>query len=109
MVQDAKEWKLVDVQQGKVVFSASYHHNLLRIDPSTLTPTANTLAVKVKDTLNIIHRRFAHRIRLSRMSVCAECIDAKATRALIPKGVGRVDVIGGLIDSDLSRKMPVHS
>jgi len=43
------------------------------------------------------------------MSVCAECIDAKATRAPIPKGVGRVDVIGGLIDSDLSRKMPVCS
>ena len=97
------------MQQGKVVLSASYHRNLLRIDPSTSTPTANASAVKVKDTPDIIHRRFAHRIRPSGMSVCAECIDAKATRAPIPKGVGRVDVIGGLIDSDLSRKMPVCS
>jgi len=46
--------------QGKVVLSASYHHNLLRINPSTLTPTANASAVKVKDIPNIIHRRFAH-------------------------------------------------
>ena len=59
-VQDAKGWRLVDVQQGKVVLSASYHRNLLRIDPSISTPTANASAVKVKDTPDIIHRRFAH-------------------------------------------------
>ena len=88
---------------------SSYRNNLLCID-SPLGPMATSnSAVRVPDTPDIVHRRFAHRIRPKGMDTCTDCVNAKATRASIDKGVGCVDVICELIDSDLSGKMPVRS
>ena len=69
----------------------------------------NNSAVRDPETPDILHRRFAHRARPKGMDPCSDCFNAKATRAPIGKGIGRVDVVCELIDSDLSGKMPIRS
>ena len=106
VIQDRRGWQLLDSMSKKVVLEAHYDNHLLHIADNRVSSNA---AMIQRESPEILHRRFAYRVHPKELTLCADCVNAKAIRKPICEGLGRVDEICMVIDSDLSNKMPIPS